>query len=92
AMLDSSTGTIMDAVARNRLANPFFCAYSWEDWKKIVTHPEFRNYHMLANNWRILLEFRHCNSDFQRFLSFWQALPQGRRDLFESLRARGAIT
>lgn len=65
---------------KNKLANPFFKAYTDKTWRKIVNSPDFIDDHILIKNSKIFLDNREYNSYLKDFDLIWNNLPNERKE------------
>jgi hypothetical protein len=75
----ASDGGRPDLRTRNRLANPFAQAYTWQTWKEMVSQPHFACHHFIPKNSGRLLARRTYSKEFGTFLGWWEALPPRKR-------------
>lgn len=70
----------VDSHTLNRLANPFFKAYSDRKWRKIVGSYNLNLTHMIAKNAELLLKHREYNNLFREFIAIWNGLSYDKRN------------
>jgi hypothetical protein len=65
--LHSTENDALDKLTKNRLANPFYCAYTDSAWRNLVMEP-LRLDHFTALNAGVLLKHRTYSPNYRRFI------------------------
>jgi hypothetical protein len=73
AELYSHESDRLGTLTRNKLANPFYCAYTDSDWRNLVKEP-LRLDHFTALNAEMLLKYRTNSLAHQRFVKKYKPL------------------